>query len=403
MRKIRLFILSLVLIPFVFFAGCARMNGDPDGSYYYMTFESGNEYKEITENPFVLAGEEAKSTFSLDVNTASYSNLRKHIVNGYQIDRNQIRIEEMVNYFKYDYPEPQEGPLSVTASLYPCPWNGEARLLQIGLKSEEVDFSTLNNNLVFLLDVSGSMNTPDKIGLMKSAFSLLVENLNDNDTISIVTYAGSDRVVLQGAKGCQKNQIIAAIEDLEASGMTAGAQGIVTAYSLAQQYFIEGGNNRVILATDGDFNVGVSSESGLEALISQKRESGIYLSVLGFGYGNLKDNRLETLANNGNGNYVYIDTIAEAKKVLVEQIGGTLRTVAKDAKAQVEFNPAKSTAQAARYENNFSQTRTGIRREGRGRNRRGLYRYRYVRGHFGKRVVPGQHHGRKLPQGQRKV
>ncbi|NLK17626.1 MAG: VWA domain-containing protein [Clostridiales bacterium] len=336
----KLCFIFIILIPFALFAGCSSY----DRGYYpgYLWQVEGNTYNDIIENDFLLAEQFPKSTFSLDVNTAAYSNLRKHIVNGYPISEDQVRIEEMVNYFKYDYPEPEEGqPLSITAALFPCPWNEEAYLLQIGLKAQSVDFSATANNLVFLLDVSGSMDSPDKIGLMQQAFFLLADQLDENDVVSIVTYAGSDRVVLQGVPGSQKQTIRAAIEDLEAGGSTAGARGIQTAYSIAEEYFIEGGNNRVILATDGDFNVGISSKQGLEDLISSKRQSGIYLTVLGFGYGNLRDDKLETLANRGNGNYAYIDNLNEARKVLIEEIGGTLRTVARDAKAQVEFNPAK--------------------------------------------------------------
>lgn len=342
--KIRsLFVIFVILITVTMFAGCS-MN-DRGGYPYYpdpLNGREGNTYNEIIENDFLDAGLYPKSTFSLDVNTAAYSNLRKHIVSGYPISKDQVRIEEMVNYFKYDYPEPEEGrPLSITTALYPCPWNEEAYLLQIGLKSMEIDFADVANNLVFLLDVSGSMDSPDKMGLMQQAFIMLTEQLDENDVVSIVTYAGSDRVVLRGVSGSQKQTIRGAIEDLRAGGSTAGARGIQTAYEIAQQYFIPGGNNRVILATDGDFNVGISSKQGLEDLISSKRQSGIYLTVLGFGYGNLRDDKLETLANRGNGNYGYIDSLLEAKKVLIEEIGGTLQTVARDVKAQVEFNPAK--------------------------------------------------------------
>lgn len=213
--------------------------------------------------------------------------------------------------------------------------------MQIGLKTQEIDFSEApDSNLVFLLDVSGSMTSDDKLPLLQKSFSMLVEELGEKDTVSIVTYAGSDRVVLQGESGDNKTRIIEAINALEAGGSTNGADGIGTAYALAEKYFIEGGNNRVILATDGDLNVGISSESGLKELVTEKKESGVFLSVLGFGTGNIKDNKMETLADCGNGNYAYIDTIGEAKKVLVEQMGATLVTVAKDVKLQVEFNPA---------------------------------------------------------------
>lgn len=347
MKTLKKYLVNIVFIiaAMCFFAGCSSISKDDQTGFYdYIQGLTGNEFNEIIENPVILTSGNPISTFSMDVNTASYSIIRRLINSSYNIDKNIVRIEEMVNYFSYDYPAPQgEEPLSINTSIFPCPWNSESHVLTIGLRAEDVEFSKLKNNLVFLMDVSGSMNTPDRLGLMQTAFSLLVENLNDEDTVSIVTYAGSERVLLDGAKGSQKNFITSKIENLTAGGSTAGAKGIVTAYEIAQKYFIEGegANNRVILATDGDFNVGVSSKSELEALISEKRDSGIYLTVLGFGYGNLKDNRMEALANAGNGNYAYIDTINEARKVLVEEIGGTLKTVAKDVKTQIEFNPSK--------------------------------------------------------------
>ncbi|MGI6213980.1 MAG: YfbK domain-containing protein [Christensenellales bacterium] len=312
-----------------------------DAPAYYPYDTNQNEFDEIKENPFVLTSETPVSYFRLSVNTAAYSNLRRYIKNNYPIVPDQIKIEEIINYFKYDYPEPSQGALSIDAKFFSCPWNEEAQLLRVGLKAEEIDTSQIRNNLVFLLDVSGSMASSNKLGLMKQAFLLMLDNLNEGDVISIVTYAGSDKVLLDGGKGNEKARISGIIEDLSASGSTAGSKGIKTAYNLAAKHFIQGGNNRVILATDGDFNVGISTKSGLERFISQKRKTGVYLTALGFGYGNLKDNKLETLANKGNGNYAFIDTINEARKVLVEEIGGTLNTVARDAKARVEFNSAK--------------------------------------------------------------
>lgn len=248
----------------------------------------------------------------------------------------------MLNYFSYDYDLPKKNePFGVTTVIGDCPWNEEAKLLQIGLKTQAIDFSEApDSNLVFLLDVSGSMYTDDKLPLLQKSFAMLVEELGEKDTVSVVTYAGSDEVILQGESGDSKGKIINAIGGLEAGGSTNGSAGIETAYALAERYFIEGGNNRVILATDGDLNVGVSSESALDELITKKKESGVYLSVLGFGMGNIKDNKMEVLADHGNGNYAYIDSVSEAKKVLVEQMGATLVTVAKDVKLQVEFNPA---------------------------------------------------------------
>lgn len=303
------------------------------------------EYSALEEPGFKAVANDPLSTFSADVDTASYSNLRRMIEDGYtlmEIPEGAVRIEEMLNYFSYDYklPEKKE-PFGVTTVIEDCPWNQEAKLLQIGLKTQEIDFSEApDSNLVFLLDVSGSMYTDDKLPLLQKALRMLVQELGGKDTVSIVTYAGEDCVVLEGESGSHQEEIIAAVSALEAGGSTNGADGIETAYELAERYFIKGGNNRVILATDGDLNVGPSSESELDALIKEKKASGVYLTVLGFGTGNIKDNKMETLADHGNGNYAYIDSVGEAKKVLVEQMGATLVTVAKDVKLQVEFNPA---------------------------------------------------------------
>lgn len=303
------------------------------------------EYSALEEAGFKAVANSPLSTFSADVDTASYSNVRRMIEQGYSMDEipaGAVRIEEMLNYFTYDYNLPKKDePFGVTTMIGDCPWNEDAKLLQIGLKTQEIDFGEApDSNLVFLLDVSGSMRDDDKLPLLQKSFSMLVEELGEKDMVSIVTYAGSDRVVLAGESGDNQARIIEAINALEAGGSTNGAAGIETAYALAEKYFIEGGNNRVIIATDGDLNVGVSSESDLKELVTEKKESGVYLSVLGFGTGNIKDNKMETLADCGNGNYAYIDSIGEAKKVLVEQMGATLVTVAKDVKLQVEFNPA---------------------------------------------------------------
>ena len=303
------------------------------------------EYDHITENSYMSSVSNPLSTFSIDVDTASYTNLRRMINIGYsgeEIPAEAIRIEEMINYFGYDYPAPQgNDPFSVTTELTDCPWNPDTKLMMIGLQGKEVELQDRPPmNLVFLIDVSGSMYDEDKLPLVQKSFSMLTENLTPQDRISIVTYAGDDRVVLQGADGNQKQEILEAINSLEAGGSTAGAKGINTAYKIAEKYFISGGNNRVILATDGDLNVGVSSTSDLTELIEKKRESGVFLSVLGFGTGNIKDNKMEALADNGNGNYSYIDSPVEARKVLVNEMSGTLITIAKDVKIQVEFNPA---------------------------------------------------------------
>lgn len=320
------------------------------------------EYDSIRETGLQSVHNQPLSTFSVDVDTASYSNLRRMIEDGYslqEIPSGAVRTEELLNYFTYDYNLPEgDEPFGVTTVLGDCPWNEDAKLLQIGLKTEEIDFSEApDSNLVFLLDVSGSMYSDDKLPLLQKSFAMLAEELTEKDRVSIVTYAGSDKVVLEGVSGDEKTKIIDALESLEAGGSTNGADGIETAYKLAGEYFIEGGNNRVILATDGDLNVGVSSESELDELITEKKESGVFLSVLGFGTGNMKDNKMETLADRGNGNYVYIDSLSEAKKVLVEQMGATLVTVAKDVKLQVEFNPAYVKGyRLLGYENRMLQT-----------------------------------------------
>lgn len=320
------------------------------------------EYDSIRETGLQSVHNQPLSTFSVDVDTASYSNLRRMIEDGYslqEIPSGAVRTEELLNYFTYDYNLPEgDEPFGVTTVLGDCPWNENAKLLQIGLKTEEIDFSEApDSNLVFLLDVSGSMYSDDKLPLLQKSFAMLAEELTEKDRVSIVTYAGSDKVVLEGVSGDEKTKIIDALESLEAGGSTNGADGIETAYKLAGEYFIEGGNNRVILATDGDLNVGVSSESELDELITEKKESGVFLSVLGFGTGNMKDNKMETLADRGNGNYVYIDSLYEAKKVLVEQMGATLVTVAKDVKLQVEFNPAYVKGyRLLGYENRMLQT-----------------------------------------------
>ncbi len=299
------------------------------------------EYSYIQENGYKSVAKQPLSTFSIDVDTASYGNVRRMIQSGAAIPADAVRVEEMINYFDYDYPQPKEGEaFSVTTEYGDCPWNEDHRLLLIGLQAREIDFhSRPASNLVFLLDVSGSMYSDDKLPLVQKAFTMLVENLNQNDRVSIVTYAGYESVVLDGVPGNKTAKIVAALEDLEAGGSTAGAAGIEKAYKLAEKNFIPGGNNRVILATDGDLNVGISSEGGLTRLIQEKKKSGVHLSVLGVGTGNLKDNKMEALADNGDGNYNYLDSVYEAKKVLVDEMGGTLVTVAKDVKIQVEFNP----------------------------------------------------------------
>lgn len=306
--------------------------------------QNDEEYNYIKENGYTAVSSAPLSTFSADVDTASYTNVRRMIDDGMDVPPDAVRIEEFINYFDYDYSDPSDGePFAVHTELSDCPWNDETELLMVGINTKGFD-AVLDErpamNLVFLIDVSGSMYDDNKLPLVQKSFSMLTDNLTAADRVSIVTYAGSDEVVLEGADGNDRKKILRAINDLEAGGSTAGAAGINTAYDIAQKYFIDGGNNRVILATDGDLNVGLSSESELTRLIEEKRESGVFLSVLGFGTGNYKDNRLEALADYGNGNYSYIDSEKEAKKVLVDEMSGTLFTVAKDVKFQLEFNPA---------------------------------------------------------------
>lgn len=305
---------------------------------------SSEEYAEITENGFISTNENDTSTFSADVDTASYSNIRRMITNGCSLDeipRDAVRIEEMLNYFSYDYTEPKTGePFGVSMQCTICPWNTENNIIMIGLNTEKVDFKDApDSNLVFLLDVSGSMADSNKLPLLTKAFSLLTNELDKKDKVSIVTYAGEDKVLLEGVSGDQKDTILTALENLEANGSTNGSAGIETAYKLAKENFIEGGNNRVILATDGDLNVGITEDEELERFISEKKESGIFLSTLGFGMGNYNDAKLELLADKGNGNYAYIDNLTEAKKVMVKEMGANFTTVAKDVKLQASFNP----------------------------------------------------------------
>lgn len=303
-------------------------------------------YSAIEENPFFLASERALSTFSVDVDRASYSNVRRFLNQGTRPPIDAVRIEELVNYFPYDYAEPTgNDPVSITTSIASAPWNRTHRLVMVGLKARSIPTASLPpNNLVFLIDVSGSMEDPDKLPLVKSAFELLVNQLRPQDHVSIVVYAGQAGLVLPPTSGNNKKAILDAITRLEAGGSTAGGAGIRLAYDIATQNFISHGNNRVILATDGDFNVGVSSDAEMVRLIEDRRKTGVFLTTLGFGTGNIKDSKLEQLADKGNGHYAYIDNILEAKKMFVRELGATLRTVAKDVKLQIEFNPRKVAA-----------------------------------------------------------
>ena len=302
---------------------------------------STEEYRSIGENIFHNTQQNPLTTFSIDVDRASYSNVRRMLNLGQFPQRDAVRIEEMINYFDYQYPQPKgEHPVALKTELSESPWNPGLQLLQIGLQAQTIPVNNLPaSNLVFLIDVSGSMNTANKLPLVKEAFKLLVNQLRPQDHVAIVVYAGAAGAVLPSTSGQQKATIKDALDKLSAGGSTAGGEGIKLAYQIAQEHFVKEGNNRVILATDGDFNVGVSSEGELQKLIEEKRKSGIFLSVLGFGMGNYKDNKMETLADKGNGNYAYIDNLQEAQKVFVHEFGGTLFTVAKDVKLQLEFNP----------------------------------------------------------------
>ncbi|WP_262248081.1 vWA domain-containing protein [Parapedobacter soli] len=303
-------------------------------------------YKGFTENKFHNPLEEALSTFAIDVDAASYSNFRRFINNGQLPPVDAVRIEEMVNYFQYDLKGPSTGePVAIHTELATAPWNPKHHLLRIGLKAESVPTDKLPaSNLVFLIDVSGSMMGPNRLPLAQASMKLLVDQLRSNDRVAIVTYAGAAGVALESTPGDQKIKIKDAIDALSAGGSTAGGAGLQLAYRTARQHFVKGGNNRIILASDGDFNVGASSDGDMEQLIARERQSGVSLSVLGFGMGNLKDSKMELLANKGHGNYAYIDNITEARKAMVTEFGGTLFTVAKDVKVQVEFNPAKVQA-----------------------------------------------------------
>ena len=300
------------------------------------------DYAHLPENNFQEVLNHPLSTFSVDVDRASYANVRRFLRNNQWPAPGAVRIEEMINYFDYNYPEPQgDVPFSVHTEIADCPWNKQNQLLRIGLKGRSIPANQIPaSNLVFLLDVSGSMEMPNKLPLLKRAFRLLSQQLRAEDRVAIVVYAGASGLVLPATPGSQKLTILDALEKLEAGGSTAGAEGIQLAYKIARENFIKNGNNRIILATDGDFNVGASSDAALVKMIEQERADGIFLSILGFGDGNYKDNKMEKLADHGNGNYAYIDNILEAQKVLVKEFSSTLFAIAKDVKLQIEFNPA---------------------------------------------------------------
>ncbi len=304
------------------------------------------EYDAINENIFLEASKNPLSTFSIDVDAASYSNIRRFINNGQRPPKDAVRIEEMVNYFDYDYSQPSnDDPFGVITEISTAPWNPRHKLVHIGLQGRKIPVENLPpSNLVFLIDVSGSMDQVNKLPLLKTSFKMLVEQLRPQDHVAIVVYAGAAGLVLEPTSGDDKKKIIAALDHLQAGGSTAGGAGINLAYAVAKEHFRKDGNNRIILATDGDFNVGESSNQSMERLIEEKRKDGIFLTVLGYGMGNYKDSKMEILADKGNGNYAYIDNITEARKVLVNEFGGTLFTIAKDVKLQIEFNPANVNA-----------------------------------------------------------
>jgi len=323
--------------------GAGSVSGNYGTKNSYTLNSSRETYKAIDEGGFKKTTKDPVTTFSADVDRASYSNVRRMLNYGQKPHKDAVRIEELINYFDYDYAPPAEGgknPLKATTTLSSCPWNPDNYLLRIGLQAKKIDFTKAPpSNMVFLIDTSGSMDEPNKMPLLKASFKLLLDNLRPEDRIAIVVYASQTGIALPSTPAKEKEKISKVIDDLVASGSTAGGAGLQTAYEVAEKNFLPKGNNRIILATDGDFNVGISSRDELQRLVEEKRNNGIYISVLGYGMGNYRDDMAETIANKGNGNYAYIDNFTEAKKVLVNEFGGTLYTVAKDVKLQLEFNP----------------------------------------------------------------
>ncbi len=326
---------SKKMMPSDGFVGRLDVDSEADESGEFNT----EAYDRIEDNPFKLASQDPLSTFSADVDTASYANVRRFVTSGQKPPKDSVRIEELVNYFKYDYPEPTDRPFSVSVEVSEAPWSGN-RLVRIGMRAKDIEWGkTPPSNLVFLIDVSGSMEDPAKLPLVRQSVKLMLDKLGSNDRVAITVYAGNAGMVLPSTPANEKQKIMDALDRLQAGGSTNGGEGIKLAYKIAEENKISGGVNRVILATDGDFNVGVSSQGDLIRMVEGEAKKGVFLSVLGFGMGNYKDSTLEKLADKGNGNYAYIDTINEARKALVEEIGGTLLTVAKDVKLQIEFNP----------------------------------------------------------------
>ncbi len=356
MKRIRLLLCYCCLAAVCFVTSCntdsgSMMSADamsPEYGGMMPDYDALNEesYKEFEENRFLSPYEYPLSTFSVDVDAASYSTIRRFINKGELPPVDAVRIEEMINYFSYEYVQPDgTDPVRISTEVGACPWNSQNRLVMIGLKAKEIPTDELPlSNFVFLIDASGSMYGPGRLGLVKSSLKLLLNNLRDEDRVAIVAYAGAAGEILPSTSAKDRQKIIEALDALTAGGSTAGGAGIQLAYKIAQENFIKGGNNRVILCTDGDFNVGVSSNKGLEELIAEQRKTGIFFSVLGYGMGNYKDDKMQTLAQAGNGNHAYIDNLQEANRVLVGEFGSTMYAVAKDVKLQIEFNPAKVQA-----------------------------------------------------------
>lgn len=345
MKNIRKKILTLVcaLVCTFSFMGCSSKMVDNMGDFDFMQqvpssgFDS-DTFEKIMEQSFVETAEQPTSSFRMSVSTSSYTYVRNSLNNRALPQADAVRIEDFVNYFSYDLHAPENGTFNMYSNVYSCPWNSDGKLLRISVKAKEIERAQTASNLVFLIDSSGSMSGGDRLELIKKAFGYLADNLGENDRVSVVTYAGSSRILLSGESGQNTRRIKGVIDELKAGGSTGGASGITTAYNLARDNYIDGGNNRVILATDGDFNVGISDPVGLTSLIKTQRDSGIYFTGIGVGFGNYHDTTMQALANSGNGQALYIDNESEAKKVFTEGLTGTLFTVAKDAKTQVVFN-----------------------------------------------------------------
>ena len=339
MRKLKSILVILLSCTLTSCAAGGAMNYAPmNGMYMEANTE---EYTEIVERGYIDPLDNPLSNFSLDSSSYAYTNLRRMINNNQYIEKDAVVIEQMLNYFNYSYTNDTNEALSSTLELAECPWNEEHNLALISVNAKEIEMKNTKNNFVFLIDTSGSMSSSNKLGLFQESFRIFSDSLDEDDTVSIVTYANGVRVIANGVNGSEKLKLVEAVDELIAGGGTNGSGGIQTAYDLAMDHFIDGGNNRVLLATDGDFNIGISSQWALNEFISSKRNKGVYLSVFGYGFGNNKHNTMETLAKNGNGNAYYIDSILEAKKVFVSELGSVLNTVAKDSKIQVEFNPNK--------------------------------------------------------------